>query len=735
MIAALAGCTSTSEDENPAWNPQADFPGWAYDSPVYYEPAQELKPAETVGNDIPIFYCRDDSFFIRHPKGVQKDILPRMAVWYSENGGTHWGKNGYYGLEQKYFLFRAERDGAFWIRFVGPGQGPSEVPPGQPNQIYVVDTRAPNIQLNVYPGPWEDEDKTIPHVYHVGDTVTLDWTVSEPYLVSNSIRLSTCFAKFPHNVIWSRFKEVLSASGSMRVTIPSGAASQAGLRFRLVAKDKAGNIGIGMSPIMMVSTSGRMDTPMPPAAVSPPAAIEPAPVPIPAEDAKPRGKMFRVDEPQAVQPKTPAKSTEPVRITGPAKPQGKVAGAVTEEPAPKPELTRPEEDETPKKKTPLTPEEKELQDAIEGPADTEKQKPSSKIRDEHIQSTTMLTDPIQIAKAPGAEELTPPLDLLAPISVEKRPEPPASRKKIAITATAVATEPAAAITPAAEPKPQIVKVAKAAPQTTPKQKSVWAEPAKVETQPKVAAVTSETKPEVEAGKDDVKEPIPSLAILERREAAKARQAAQAQASANASRISEIASTSTNKNVPSTGPEPKAAPAPKAVEPKEKVAPPKPVFELYMSEISQSPQAKPAPKKAKPVFELYSETAAPAKKPAKSVLLSNIPERVQQGWPAAGTILRGGVSRLLNWMPESRPYKKIKLQFSSNNGRAWITVATGLRKGRAAMWTVPVVNSKKCRLRIVGFNAAGRKSVLITSKQFSVDTGSWKTIDLSGFKGK
>ena len=50
-----------------------------------------------------------------------------------------------------------------------------------------------------------------------------------------------------------------------------------------------------------------------------------------------------------------------------------------------------------------------------------------------------------------------------------------------------------------------------------------------------------------------------------------------------------------------------------------------------------------------------------------------------------------------------------------------------------MWTVPVVTSKICRLRLVGLDAKRAKTILETSKRFTVDTGAWETIDMSGFE--
>ena len=115
-------------------------------------------------------------------------------------------------------------------------------------------------------------------------------------------------------------------------------------------------------------------------------------------------------------------------------------------------------------------------------------------------------------------------------------------------------------------------------------------------------------------------------------------------------------------------------------------------------------------------------------------LSDISEKIQQGWPAKGMTLRGGVSRLLNWIPKSADgYKKVELQFTSDDGKRWFTVANGMKRGQAVLWTVPVVTTKTSRLRIIGLDDKGKRTVLETSKPFTVDTGAWETIDMSGFQ--
>jgi len=244
------GCTQS--DKNPDWNPRAEYPPWAYDAPFYYRPTEDLKALETVADNIGVYYTRNEYFFVRHPTGYQVPGVPRVAVWYSRTQGRHWRRWGYFGVEQSHFLCKAEADGRHWIRFVGPDQGICEVPPGQPHRIYVVDTKPPKTALTVTPPAFEDGQKQVPHVYQVGERVVLQWTVTDANLASGTVKLGTCFAKFPHNLVWRRFPQALPATGKMNVDIPPEAVLDGGLRFRIEATDKAGNTSAAFTPILRV---------------------------------------------------------------------------------------------------------------------------------------------------------------------------------------------------------------------------------------------------------------------------------------------------------------------------------------------------------------------------------------------------------------------------------------------------------------------------------------------------
>ena len=122
ILASLsAGCYQ--KDANPNWNPEAEYPAWAYDAPFYYRPTEELPVAQTLGGAIDVYYSPSEYFFIRHPGGAQTRGAPRVALWTTNEETRQWRRKGYYGLEQSHFCFKADDDGWHWIRFVGPAQG------------------------------------------------------------------------------------------------------------------------------------------------------------------------------------------------------------------------------------------------------------------------------------------------------------------------------------------------------------------------------------------------------------------------------------------------------------------------------------------------------------------------------------------------------------------------------------------------------------------------------------
>ena len=257
--ATIAGCQQV--DENPHWNPKAEYPPWTYDAPFYYRPSAEAQPVESVGKGIDVFYSRNGHFFAQHPGGAQLTGSPRVAVWFSIDEGKNWELAGHFGVEQTHFLFLAEQDGRHWVRFVGPGQqNTAKGPVPLPHRIYVVDRKAPEIAIAVKPSPWDDKEKKVPHIYKVGDDVSIGWAVRDINLKPKSIRLESCIGKVPFQLAWGRFRGALPPTGRRIIKIPPDAARDGSIRFRIEAEDKAGNVAAVMTTGLHVKASGKPTT-------------------------------------------------------------------------------------------------------------------------------------------------------------------------------------------------------------------------------------------------------------------------------------------------------------------------------------------------------------------------------------------------------------------------------------------------------------------------------------------
>ncbi len=265
LIGALvAGCTIG--DKSPDWSMDHEYPPWMYDAPFYHKPSVDLPILETL-NGTPIYHSRKEYFFIRHPDDCQSAEEPRVGVWYSTNQGQVWKRAGFFGAEQSHFLFQAESEGRFWIRFVRPDQEASDPPPGVPHRIYIVDRQPPRVALHVTPSPWRNKETKLPRQFSAGQNVVLRWLIRDRRLDKNSPKLQLCFAKDPNNATWLTVPQKIEPSGTITIEIPEKAASDGELRFRLCAQDLAGNVGTAVSDVLHV-LSTKAPAPVPPVRAS-----------------------------------------------------------------------------------------------------------------------------------------------------------------------------------------------------------------------------------------------------------------------------------------------------------------------------------------------------------------------------------------------------------------------------------------------------------------------------------
>jgi len=317
---ALVGCDTTSE-----WlQPGEQLPGWIYDAPYYYEPRpqNELKARDAgLDGEIPHYYTRETVVPIRRPDKSPANQTPHLAVFWSNDHGRHWQKAGFFGLDQMFFSFVATGEGAYSIRFAGPGIEPSRlIDSVAPHRVYHVDTTAPGVIVQIFP---------VKQFYEPGESVNVSWTVSDAnidpqatvavYQIAMPNRIAPLPAQFPLN-------------GSTGVIVP-GAAMEGGVRYAVEATDKAGNVGRGCSFLIQAPAPAASQPESPreqmhgrpsgPPPGQPPPGTTPAP---PAAPAGPPGNTDRLPVvpppamPLTLPPVAPGSVTSPVAGAAPAAP-------------------------------------------------------------------------------------------------------------------------------------------------------------------------------------------------------------------------------------------------------------------------------------------------------------------------------------------------------------------------------------------------------------------------------
>ncbi|MFO0972267.1 MAG: hypothetical protein U1A27_02345 [Phycisphaerae bacterium] len=239
---ALKDRTPRSDKQAP-FDPPNSYPEWAHDAPYYQKPAEELKMAPKARPEDPDhFFTSKRVFPIRQPGNYTPEMLPRVAVWYTDNNGFEWKKAGYFGQAQSYYWFEAPADGDYGIRFAGPGQEPAKTPVAEPVRVYHVDTVVPDVELVVEPNQaW----------YNPGQQITLSYKAHDFHLIEQPCEIGVTADFSSDHPNWTVLQKDQAAEGQYTYSVPMDAVGR-GLVFRVAAADRAGNLGFGFSHLVQV---------------------------------------------------------------------------------------------------------------------------------------------------------------------------------------------------------------------------------------------------------------------------------------------------------------------------------------------------------------------------------------------------------------------------------------------------------------------------------------------------
>ncbi|MBX3397040.1 MAG: hypothetical protein KF841_16920 [Phycisphaerae bacterium] len=250
---AIAGCGSSaksvpvatrgSHSDQAAFNPQRTYPDWAYDQPEYTRPIEEPAPEPMARPGDPAHYFVNQKLvMVRQPGGYESEETPRIALWWTNDNGRNWQREGYFGRGQSYFAFEASCDGDYGVRFVGPGQDPAEHTPAYPVRVYHVDTSAPALEV------WLEPQQTW---YQVGEPVTITWRAVDPHLVESPVRIGLLLDFSSDESRMIELQRDLPDVGSFTFELP-GYAFDHEIWFRVEAVDRAGNVGLACTYALQV---------------------------------------------------------------------------------------------------------------------------------------------------------------------------------------------------------------------------------------------------------------------------------------------------------------------------------------------------------------------------------------------------------------------------------------------------------------------------------------------------
>lgn len=223
--------------------PAETHPEWAADQPEYMKPVADLEPQPPARSTDPLHYFTNErTVMVRKPGGYQEDEIPRVALYATSDNGFHWSKQGYFGRGQSFFAMETPTDGDYGIRFVGPGQESEDVVPAEPVRVYHVDTCEPAVEV------WVEPEQTW---YNIGDTITISWRAADPHLIQFPVSISMLLDFSAGEGRAIELQRDLANEGSLTYVIPDEAFDHEAW-FRVAAKDRAGNLGVGYSFALQV---------------------------------------------------------------------------------------------------------------------------------------------------------------------------------------------------------------------------------------------------------------------------------------------------------------------------------------------------------------------------------------------------------------------------------------------------------------------------------------------------
>ena len=261
------------------YDPAVQYPAWAYDAPFYYKPPKDHGDVgETVAPSGPgeptHYFIRSRTLYIPHPRNTAttqpagdlpemgprttpQDLAPRVGVYWTDSHGQEWVRAGHFGLGQTHFAFPAENDGVYGFRLTGPRLSsatcsPATCSPPRPDVVYHVDTVPPEITVCIEPN--------LP-AYRPNQSVQVHWVSQDENLAESPVSISACrrVGKDGQRE-WREAVRDQPGSGSTSFVVPADAEARS-FKIRVDARDRAGNLGVTFTPVLLVNAGATTDPP------------------------------------------------------------------------------------------------------------------------------------------------------------------------------------------------------------------------------------------------------------------------------------------------------------------------------------------------------------------------------------------------------------------------------------------------------------------------------------------